>query len=194
MTSSCWERSLRFEVGAGAKLCYKDAVPETLILILFVALLILALGLPLLVGPDSLVPDIVAFGILTVVVLGFAWGTGAWWILLPILALVAFVVWLERGGDRQAPENGSGGGNGWTSRTTLRFRLWRAANRLQLALIACVLAFSATGFALTAVMPLIAWMVVAMVAAAAFRFSFYRACRHDRRTLAGAAEAMETVA
>lgn len=169
-------------------------MPETLILILFIALLTLALGLPLLVGPDSLVPDIVSLGILTVVVLGFAWGTGAWWILLPILALVAFVAGLERCGDRQAPQNGSAGRIGWTNRTTLCFRLWRAANRLQLALIACVLAFSATGFGLTAVTPMIAWMVVTMAAAAAFRFSFYCACRHDRRTLAGGAEAIETVA
>lgn len=179
---------------ARAKLCYEGAVPETLILILFVALLILALGLPLLVGPDSLVPDIVALGILTAVVLGFAWGTGAWWIFLPILALGALLVWLERGDDRQVPENGSGGGNGWSNRTALRFRLWRGANFLQLALIACVLAIGATGFGLTAVKPMIAWMVVTMVAAAAFRFSFYRACRQERRTLAGSAEAMETVA
>lgn len=169
-------------------------MPETFILVIFIALLTLALGLPLLVKPDSLVPDIFALGILTVVALGFAWGMGAWWILLPILALVAFVVWLDRSGDRQAPENGSGGGNGWSTRTTLRFRLWRAANRLQLALIACVLAFSATGFGLTAVTPMIAWLVVTMVAAAAFRFSFYRACRHDRRALGGGAGAMETVA
>jgi len=167
---------------------------ETLVLILIVALLTLALGLPLLVGPDSLVPDIVPLVILTMAVPGSAWGTGAWWIFLPILALGAFLVWLERGDGRHVPENGSGGANGWSNRTALRFRLWRGANFLQLALIACVLAISATGFGLTAVRPMIGWMVVTMVAAAAFRFSFQRACRRERSIPAGEAEAMETAA
>ena len=57
-----------------------------------------------------------------------------------------------------------------------------------------MLAFTATGFALTAVGPIIALMVVTMAAAVAFRFSFYRACCHKRRTLAGGDKAGGQVA
>jgi hypothetical protein len=162
-------------------------VPDALILIPVVALIIVALGLPLLVRQNSLVPDSVGFGILSLVVLGCAWGMGAWWIFVPILAIVGFVIWLDRG-SRRSPEDGSDGG------ATLRLRLWRAAQRLQLVLMVCGLALFATGFGLRAAEPVIAWGVVMWVAAAAFRFSFCRACRHDSRTRSDAPEAMEPVA
>ena len=168
-------------------------VLETLILVLCVALLTLSLGLPLLVKPDSLVPDMVAFGILAAVVLAFAWGTGAYWIILPILAVIAFVAWLDgerqsgpaapagKSGSRQAPEGGPGdSGTGPSDRTRLRLRLWRAANGLQLALLAGVVVLIATGIG-GRPFDLVPWLMVAMVATAAFRFSFYRSCRRDER-------------
>lgn len=167
-------------------------VLETLILIFCVALLILSLGLPLLVKPDSPIPDITAFGILTFVVLAFVWATGAYWILFPILVLSAFVAWLDRegqggpvtpagkDGSRQTPEGSRGdGGTGLSDRTKLRLRLWRAANRLQLVLLAGMVALIATGIGMRSV-NLVPWIVVTIVATAAFRFSFHRACRRDQ--------------
>ena len=162
-------------------------MPDALILIPIVLLIIVALGLPLLVRRDSLVPDIVALGILTVFVLGCAWGMGAWWIFVPIFAIVGFVAWLDRGGGL-ALDDRSGGG------TTLRLRLWRAAQRLQLLLMVCALLLGATGFGLRAIQPVIAWGVVMWVAAAAFRFSFYRASRRSGRTGPEEAEAAEQAA
>lgn len=178
-------------------------VLATLILILCMALLTLSLGLPLLVKPDSPIPDMIAFGVLTFIVLAFVWGTGAYWIILPILALVAFVAWLDRegqsgpvapagkGGSRQTSEGSRGdGGTGLSARTRLRFRLWRAANRLQLAVLVGVVALIATGIGMRSV-DLVPWMVITMVATAAFRFSFYRSCQRDQRALAGETGLME---
>lgn len=179
-------------------------VLETLILIFCVAPPILLLGLPLLVRPDSPIPDLIAFGILTLFVLACVGGTGAYWIILPILAVIAFVAWLDgegqsgpaapagKGGSRQTPE-GSGGdaGTGLSDRTELRFRLWRAANRLQFALVAGVVVLIATGFGIRTVVNLVPWMMVMMVATAAFRFSFYRSCQRDERALAGETRLVE---
>lgn len=164
-------------------------VLETLILIFCLALLTLLLGLPLLLKPDSPIPDMIGFGILTLVVLAFVWSTGAYWIILPILAVVAFVAWLEREGQG-GPEGGGGGGTALSDRTRRRLRLWRAANLLQLALLAGVVALIVSGIGTRAV-DLVPWMLVTMVATAALRFSFYRSCRRDHRALAGETRRVE---
>lgn len=161
-------------------------VPGALILILCMVLLTLVLGLPLLLKPDSLVPDIIAFGILGVAVLAFVWGTGAYWIAIPILALVAFVAWLDREGQNvpatlsnegeDGRRDGPGGGaTGANRRTGLPLRLWRTALVVQTALVACALILPAAGF-IGFVELILPWMVITMVAMAAFRYSFYRSC------------------
>ena len=176
-------------------------MPDVLILIFCVTLLILALGLPLLLKRDSLVPDIIAFGILAVVVLVYVLVTGAYWITLPILALLAFVAWLDRGGQNAPETLGNGGDNrggaplgggasGANDRTQLRLRLWRTANRLQAVLVACVLIFAAAGFT-RSIELIVPWIVIVMVAMAAFRFSFYRSCRREQLALAGETGARE---
>jgi len=174
-------------------------VPDVLILIVCVALLTLALGLPLLLKPDSLVPDIIAFGILAVAVLAFIWVMGAYWITLPILALVAFVAWLDRGEQSRPATLGDEGGNrgrdalggGATAangRTQLRLRLWRAAILVQMALVACVVILPAAGF-MRSIELIVPWMVIVTVAMVAFRFSFFRSCRRNQRAAAGEAGA-----
>lgn len=162
-------------------------MPDVLILIVCVVLLTLALGLPLLLKPDSVLPDILVFGILAVAVLVFVWGTGAYWIFLPILALLAFVAWLERDGQnwpnagRDALDGGAAGTNGPSQ---LRLRLWRTAIRVQIALVACVVILPVAGVT-RSVQLIVPWMVVVLVAMVAFRFSFFRASRRDQLALPG---------
>jgi len=163
-------------------------VLETLILIFCLALLTLLLGLPLLLKPDSPIPDMIGFGILTLVVLAFVWSSGAYWIILPILAVAAFVAWLEREG--KGGLEGGGGGTGLSDRTRRRLRLWRAANLLQFVLLVAVVVLLATGIGMRS-KDLVPWMLVTMVATAAFRFSFYRSCRRDHRALAGETRRVE---
>lgn len=163
-------------------------VPDVLILIACVVVLTLLLGLPLLLKPDSPIPDIIGFGILAAFVLFYVWSMGDWWIILPILAVLALMAWLDREGQEARPERETG----MSDRTRLRFRLWRAAHYVQLALIAFVLISFATGFAATALRPIVSCMVIMMVAGAAFRFSCVRSARRDRRVLAGAAGPVET--
>jgi hypothetical protein len=176
-------------------------VPDVLILIVCMVLLTLTLGLPLLLKPDSLLPDIVAFAILAVAILAFIWSTGAYWITFPILSLMALVIWLDREGqhkpttlsdDAENPRHdtvvyGAAGTNG---RTQLRLRLWRAANRVQMALVASVVILLAAGFtrSLELIVP---WMVIVTVAMVAFRFSFLRSRRRDQSNLVGEAGGTE---
>ncbi len=55
-------------------------------------LLLVVLGLPLLLEPDSPVPDLIGFFILAAMIGVCSWGMGAWWILVPVAALVALAV------------------------------------------------------------------------------------------------------
>ena len=177
-------------------------MPDVLILIVCVTLLALALGLPLLLKPDSLIPDIIAFAIVAAAVLAFVLGTGAYWITVPISALVAFAAWLERGGRNWPRTLADGGVNrraegpgagvaGTNGRTRFRFGLWRAAIRVQMAIGACVVILLATG--LTRFLELIVpWMAIVGVAMVVFRFSFFRSCRRDELDLAGEAGATES--
>jgi hypothetical protein len=122
-------------------------VPELAILMLCVVLLTFLLGIPLLLKPDSLIPDIISFGILSVVVMAFIWSSGDYWIVLPILAVMAFVAWLDRDGQATpvgksaAPQPAEGrrgeGAARVSDRTRLRLRLWRVANHLGLAVWSC---------------------------------------------------------
>ena len=152
-----------------------------LILIVCVLLPILAFGLPLLLPPDSPIPDLVGAAVLTALVLVFIWGTGAYWILLPILVVLAGVAWLERPAAEATRDVGVSDGSGMTGPTRLRFRLWRTANRLGMALPAGLLLSLATGLGAAAAPLIVPWIPITLVAAAAFRFSFYRSCRRDER-------------
>jgi hypothetical protein len=155
---------------------------QVLILIFCVALLVLLLGLPLLLPEGSPVPDMLAFGLLSIAVLAFVWSTGAYWTLLPIAAIAALVAWLDRERGELPREFSPGGGSGVSDRTRLRLRLWRAANRLMMVLLAGIAIALAAGLSATTINDFVTpWILVALVAGAAFRFSYYRSCRRDGR-------------
>jgi hypothetical protein len=161
-------------------------VLQVLILIACMVLLVLALGLPLLVGPDSPVPDVMAFVILAAMIAAGVWSTGAWWILLPILALVALVVRMDREGRDAAVDHAAADRARMSTRTRLRFRLWCAANLAIPALIAALF-FLPQGSAGAFVVPC---LVIAMAAMTLFRFAFYRSARRDEDAMSeGAATA-----
>jgi hypothetical protein len=152
-----------------------------LLLIACMVLLVFLLGLPLLLRPDSPVPDIVALGLLAVIVLAFAWGTGAWWILLPILALAALLAWLDRRDETALRDAGPDGGEERSRRTLSRFRLWRAAHHVQFALIVSVFVLPAVGAGKAIGTAIVPCMVIALAMGALFRFAFVRSCRRDER-------------
>ena len=147
---------------------------ELLILFVLMALLIVVLGLPLLLGSDSLVPDYLGFGIVALAVGWFVWD-GLWWILPPIAALVALVVRLDKGGGDAPAEPASPERSGWSARTRLRFRLWCAASLAVPLLIACFFLLPDG----TGVWVAIPGLVIAMAAMSLFRFSFVRSARRD---------------
>jgi hypothetical protein len=148
-------------------------VLELLILIICMGLLIAVLGLPLILGSDSPIPDYLGFGILAVPVALFVWG-GVWWILLPIAFLAALVIWMDRGGQHATVDPAALDHRGWSGRTRLRFRLWC------LALFAPPLLFGSI-FVLPegSLLIVVPSMVVAMAAMSLFRFSFYRSAMRD---------------
>lgn len=152
-----------------------------LTLIACMVLLVLALGLPLLVGPDSPVPDIIAFIILAAMVAAGVWSTGAWWILLPILALVALVVRMDREGRDAPVDHAAAGRARMSTRTRLRFRLWCAANLATPALIASIFILP-SGSAGAIVLPC---LMIAMAAMILFRFSFCRSARRNEDAMFG---------
>ncbi len=152
-----------------------------LLLLLCVAVTFL-LGLPLLLKPDSLVLDLIAVGILTLIVLGFVRETGDWWMILPILALLGLTVRLDRRGRE--------GETGMSATRTL-LRLWGTAFYVQLALILYLPISLATGFGTGALRYIAHFMLIAFVAGVLFRFGFVRSCRRDRRALAREAGALE---
>lgn len=147
-----------------------------LILIACMVLLVVVLGLPLLLGYDSPVPDYFGFGILAVAAAMITWGLGVWWTLIPIAALAVFVIWLDSGGQDAPAGPAPLDHRGWSARTRLRFRLWIAANLAIPALIASpfVLPEGSGSPEL-----FFAGLVIAMTAMSLFRFSFCRSVRRD---------------
>ena len=149
---------------------------SALILFACMVLLVFVLGLPLLLRPDSPIPDIIAFCLLVAMVAAFIWGTGAWWILLPILALVALTVRLDRPAPAaDLPEAGAG----MSRPVRLRFRLWRWAIGASFALTISVFVLPAVGQGRAVTGVVVPLMMVAMTAMALFRFAFTRACRRE---------------
>ena len=146
---------------------------ELLILSLLLVLLVLSLGLPLLLSPDSPAPAIISFCILTAFVAAIIWSTREWWCLLPIAALIFWVVRLD-GKDAGAPVAGLDR-RGWSAATRLRFRLWCAAIAAGHLLFAALFLLP-FGSAVAFVVPGIA---IAMVAMTLFRYSFYRSALRD---------------
>jgi len=154
-------------------------VSSVLILIAFVVPMTLLLGLPLLLKPDSPIPDMIGFGLLAVFVGLAVWATGAWWILLPILALASWLVWLDKAGEAAPAAPAAPGRNGWSWRTRLRFRLWVAANAATPVLVVSLF-FLPAGSASSMVLP---GLAIAVTASMLFRFSFWRAARRDAADL-----------
>jgi hypothetical protein len=146
---------------------------ELLILSLLLVLLVLSLGLPLLLSPDSRAPAMISFCILTAFVAAIIWSTGAWWCLLPIAALIFWVVRLdanEAGAPVAALDR-----RGRSAPTRLRLRLWGAASLAVPALFAALF-FVPFGSAVTVVVP---GMAIAMAAMTLFRYSFDRSALRD---------------
>jgi len=161
-----------------------------LILFALMVLLVVVLGLPLVLESDSPVPDFIGVFILAAIVAIYVWGGGAWWILLPIAALLAWVVWLDKAGRAAPAAPAALDHRGWSARTRLRFRLFCAANLAIPALIASLFVLP-EGSAGAFVVPL---LVIAMAAMSLFRFSFYRAARRDEEAPALEAGPMEPAA
>lgn len=158
-------------------------MPDVLILIL-IAIVIpmtLLLGLPLLLRPDSRIPDMIGFGLLAVFVGISVWATGAWWILLPILALASWLVWLDERGQQAPAAPTAPDRAGWNARARLRFRLWCTANAATPVLVVSLF-FLPAGSVTSIVLP---GLMIAMAASSVFRFSFYRAARRDPDALRG---------
>ena len=147
---------------------------EIAILIICMALLIAVLGLPLVLGSDSPIPDYLGFFILAAVIAWFVW-SGGWWILPPIAALVALTVWLDRAGRDAPVDSAALDHRGWSARTRLRFRLWCLSLLAPLLLIGSL--FVAPQGSLVI---LISCMPVAIAAMSLFRFSFYRSMMRDQ--------------
>jgi hypothetical protein len=157
-------------------------------LILAAVLFVVALGLPLLLRKDSLVPDMIGLGILGSAVLAYVWSFGIWWTLVPVAAIFALVAWMDREGEEKPyPETGM------SARTRLRFRLWVAANALSLIPLALLVLAMATGIgAPTATGILIPSMLVMLVASSAFRFSYNRSIPGEPRAMADTPPPPET--
>jgi hypothetical protein len=151
-------------------------VSVVLILILVVPLPILLIGLPLLFRLGSPVPDLVGFAMLAAVILFYIWSMDAWWIILPIVALVALVVRLDRQGQEARPD----GETGPSARTRLLLRLWRTAHHVQQVLIVFILISFASGFGVAALGFVVSCMMIMLVASQLFRFSLARSARRDR--------------
>lgn len=144
-----------------------------LILVACMVLLVLALGLPLLLRPDSPVPDILGGGVWAAMILYGFWMEALWWVLLPILALIGLTVWLDKASAGEAPL--AVDRRGMSARTRLRFRLSRLANLAILALIVSLFVLPA-GSTRPYLFPA---MLIGMSAMVLFRFSFYRSWRRD---------------
>jgi hypothetical protein len=147
---------------------------QFLLLIFCMVLLALALGLPLILEADSAIPDILSLGILAAMVAVYIWGTDDWWILLPVLLLVALTVRLEREGPPADAMPQSDGG--MSRRTRRRFRLWRIALCVQAVLLVAFATLFMLDQGPVAVAFALPALVIAMVAMTLFRFSFHRAC------------------
>lgn len=152
-----------------------------LLLVACMVLLVIVLGLPLLVGPDSPLPDIIGFVILAAMLGAGIWVTGNWWLILPILALVAMVVWLEWVDARTPTAAAMLDKRGMSARTRRRYWLWRVAVLAFLILFASLFvlpAGSAGRFFIPGVM-------IAIAAMELFRFSYYRSWRGDAHAASG---------
>lgn len=149
-----------------------------LVLIVCLALLVVVLGLPALLGSDSPGPDVIGFAILAVMVAAIVWLMGAWWVLAPIAALSAWVRWLDKTvGD--APADFAALDEGGTSAgTRTRGRRCAVAIIVAGALFAAIFVLPAlAGAAVLDV--LIPCLVIALTAVGLFRFSYYRSVRRD---------------
>ncbi|HYD11591.1 MAG TPA: hypothetical protein VEC11_01960 [Allosphingosinicella sp.] len=146
------------------------------LLILFagLGLLVVVLGLPLLLGSDSPVPDYIGFVILASMIALVVWGMGAWWLLAPIAFLVALTLWLDRAGGEAPVDPAALDERGWSARTRLRFRLWAAALLAPPLLIASLFILPEGSFSIV-----VPGLVIAMTAMSLFRFSFTRSIRRD---------------
>ncbi len=152
---------------------------DVLILIVCIALLTLALGLPLLFRPDSELPDMLCLGFFALIVLYFAWSKGDWWILLPCAAFVALVLWMDRDRPDLPLPDPSPGRYGMSERTWLRFQLWRWANRVGSALVYGSIILLLMDWRVISLGLAVNLLLISLVASNLFRVSFYRSVRRD---------------
>lgn len=150
-----------------------------LILVVGMVLLVVVLGLPLLLDSDSPVPDYLGFGILAAMIALFIWTMGDWWIMVPILALVALTVRLDRKGRETPADPASLDRRGWSARTRLHLWLWGAALLAIPALFASLFILP-QGRAGPVVAPC---LMIAIVASTLFKFGFHRSVRRDHGAL-----------
>ena len=149
------------------------------ILIACLALLVVVQGLPAILGSDSPVADGVGFVILAVMVAAIIWFMGAWWVLVPIAGLGAWVHWLDEE-VRAGPADPAGlDENGTSARTRARGLRWRVAWIVAAALLVANFVLPGIGADIAVLEILIPGLVIVLVATGLFRFSYCRSARRD---------------
>ena len=146
---------------------------EVLLLIAVMVLLVGLLGLPLLVKPESRIPDYIGCGLMAVIVLGYAWSASAWWVLLPVAGVIALVLWLDR---RRIPDEPGVDGAG-RDRAQQRFLYLRLANRIGFLICLGAVVIFGSGARLVPVDVIIGCLLTSLVATTAFRLSYNNAVR-----------------
>ncbi len=164
-------------------------MPGDLILMIAIILLIpFALGLPLLFRPGSIIPDLIAAVLMACLIGVYIWSSGDLWIVVPILGLLVLVGWMDRR-DRALTDRPLAEGRSMSRQSWFRLRLWRAANRAGLLLLAGVLLLIMTGSARPVGNLIAPVLLLSMLTTCAFRFGFYRSAERDEGAPAGAAHA-----
>ncbi len=143
-------------------------------------LAVLWLGLPLLLKPGSWIPDIIGVAVMAAVIGFVIWSSGNWWILLPVLALVALVVWMDRR-DAALTDRRPFEGRNLSRQSLSRLRLWRNANRTGMALLAGIILLVATGSGRAIGNLIVPVLLISMLTTSAFGFAFSRSAARDEQ-------------
>jgi hypothetical protein len=154
--------------------------------VLLIAILTVCLGLfvivqalPPLFGSDSRLPDGIGFFVLAVMVAAICWLMGAWWVLLPIALLVAWVHWLDKEVRDGPADPAALDEDGTSARTRVRGVRWGTAAIVAASLFCASFVLPGIGAGAEILDLLVPGLVVALVATGLFRFSYYRSVRRD---------------